>query len=133
MKALYLTSTFKNDWNLVFNIKIGVALEREGLDCYLPYRDTNQSLGEQRVFEQDMAGIENSKMVLAVGVNQTPNWGAEIGYAYAHKKPIMVLTTKEFEVPLICKGMVNKALIVKDIDEVDSYIHTLVKNIRSLL
>lgn len=132
MKNVYLTSTFTNIWNVKFNPKIGDAIEKKGLTCYLPYRDTDQKGTEMEIFSQDIAGIKDSTIVLAVALNETPNWGAELGYAYGTKKKILVLSDKNHNIPLICKGMVNEVFQVDDLNLIENYIDQLVEKIKKL-
>lgn len=134
MKNIYLTSTFTNVWNVEFNHKIGDALEKAGITCYLPHRDTNQKAENRMdIFKQDINGIDNSSIVVAVGLNESPNWGAELGYAYGIKKSILILTNNEHEIPLICKGMATDILRVDNLDNIEEYIELLSNKIRSMV
>jgi len=134
MKNIYLTSTFTNEWNVKFNHKIGDALERAGITCYLPHRDTNQKeVDRLEIFRQDVRGIDNASIVLAVAVNESPNFGAEVGYAYGIKKPILMLVDKDHEIPLICRGMGTETFRVENIDLVEEYIESLSIKIKELI
>lgn len=133
MKDIYLTSTFTNEWNMAFNPKIGEALERKGIKCHLPRKNINQERTDGDVFIQDIEGINNSSMILAIGLNETPNWGAEIGYAYGIKKTVIALTDKEHNIPVICKGMLNEVIRVENLDLIDEYIELLVNKIKDFI
>jgi nucleoside 2-deoxyribosyltransferase len=133
MKNIYLTSTFTNPWNVEFNPKIGKALEDRGIICYLPHRDTDQKSGGGGIFTSDIQGIENSSIIVAVALNESPNWGAELGYAYAMKKPILALTDKTHAIPLICNGMVTKVLQVENLDLIEDYADLLSEEIKKLI
>jgi nucleoside 2-deoxyribosyltransferase len=134
MKDIYLTSTFTNQWNVEFNHKIGDALEKKGITCYLPHRDTNQKSGDRlEIFTQDIEGINVSSIVLAIASNESPNWGAELGYAYGIKKPILAIFGKEHTIPLICNGMVTDVLEVNDMNIIDEYIDLLIERIQKIL
>jgi nucleoside 2-deoxyribosyltransferase len=134
MKNIYLTSTFTNEWNVNFNPIIGDALEKNGITCYLPHRDTNQKEENKlEIFKQDINGIDNSSIILAIAQNESPNWGAELGYAYGIKKPILILTNKEHETPLICKGMATEIFQVEDLDNIEEYIGLLSDKIKSMI
>lgn len=85
MKDIYLTSTFTNEWNMAFNPKIGEALTKNGVKCHFPRKNIDQERTDEEVFNQDIEGINNSYIILAIGLNETPNWGAEVGYAYGIK------------------------------------------------
>lgn len=131
MNDIYLTSTFTNQWNVEFNSIIGDALEKKGIKCYLPHRDTDQINGtDEEKFRQDIEGINSSAIILAVAFNESPNWGAELGYAYGINKPILALSSKNHVVPLICKGMLTDIVKVEDIDTIDDYIDLLVEKIK---
>jgi len=133
MKNIYLTSTFTNEWNLEFNPKLGEALVNSGITCHFPRKNINNERTELEVFTQDIEGINNSSMILAVGMNESPNWGAEIGYAYGIKKPVLVLTDNTHKIPLICKGMVTEIIQVDNLDKIEEYIELLSNKIRTIL
>ncbi|MFA6514911.1 MAG: nucleoside 2-deoxyribosyltransferase [Candidatus Paceibacterota bacterium] len=133
MKNIYLTSTFTNQWNVEFNPKIGEALEKSGITCYLPHRDTNQEEKDEILFSQDIRGIEESSLILAIALNESPNWGAELGYAYGIKKQIIILTNENHLVPLICNGMKTEIVQVNDLNQIEEYIDLLVEKIKKLL
>jgi len=133
MKDLYLTSTFTNQWNVEFNSKIGTALEEKGIVCYLPHRDTDQKGTNAEKFNKDIKAIKNSSIVLAVALNESPNWGAEVGYAYGINKPILALTNQGHAIPIICEGTVTKTFRVDDLDQIESYIDALVQKIKDLV
>lgn len=127
MKDTYLTSTFTNKWNVDFNPKIGSLLEEANFSCYLPHRDTDQKSGPANIFSSDLKGIEFSQFILAIALNESPNWGAEIGYAYTLKKPIIALTDEEHQIPLICNGMITEVVRVSNISNIDSYKDKLIE------
>ncbi len=134
MKDIYLTSTFTNQWNVEFNHKIGDTLEKKGVLCYLPHRDTDQVNGTRiEKFTQDIEGINISSIILAIASNESPNWGAELGYAYGIKKPILAISDKNHAIPLICNGMVTDVLEVNDINIIDEYIDLLIERIRKII
>lgn len=134
MKNIYLISTFTNEWNVKFNPIIGDALEKSGITCYLPHRDTNQKEEDRlKIFRQDIEGINNSSLVLGIALNESPNWGAEIGYAYGLKKPILVLTNREHDIPLICRGMITEIIQIENLDNTEQYIELLSNKIKSIL
>ena len=133
MKDIYLVSTFTNEWNVEFNTKIGEALESKGIVCYLPHRDTDQKGNNREIFSQDTLGIKKASGILAVALNESPNFGAEIGYAYGTGKPILALTDKNHQIPLICSGMIKEVIVVSDLDSIAEYIDLLVEKIKNLV
>lgn len=133
MKDIYLTSTFTNQWNVEFNFKIGDALEAKGVTCYLAHRDTDQKGQSHEIFSQDLEGINNASMVLAIALNESPNWGAELGYTYGIKKKILALTDQDHKIPLICNGMITETLRVDNLDAIDIYIDELIEKIMGMV
>jgi len=125
MKNFFITSTLHHEWNLKFNSRLCEALESNGISCYLPQRDTNQHGTPEEIFKQNIQGIKNSKSLLAVALNETPNWGAEVGFAYALGKDIIALTSRGHQMPLILRGMVSKVIEVDNLENFESYIQTL--------
>ena len=127
MKDIFLCSTFTTKWNIDYNSKILEALENHDILCYAPYRDTNQQGTE---FQQNIEGIKNAKKLIYVSLNETPNGGGEVGFAYGINKPIVVLTTKGHKSPLMLKGMFTEVLEIDDLDNIDTYIDRLVEIIK---
>jgi nucleoside 2-deoxyribosyltransferase len=129
---LYLTSTFTNPWNVEFNKKLGDALEKAGLVCYLAHRDTDQTSDADGIFASDLAGMDAATCILAVAMNESPNWGAELGYAY-QKTPIVALTSADHRIPLICNGMLTETFKVENLDDIGTYIEDLANTLRKYL
>lgn len=131
MEALYITSTLHTDWNIQFNVKLSNAFEKNNIKCYLPQRDTEQHQGSEVIFTQNTKAIQESKYFLGVAKNFTPNFAAEIGYAYGLGKKIILLTDEDEDIPMIVKSMSANIIEVKHLDNVDDYIDkllTLVKD-----
>ena len=133
MTDIYLTSTFTNSWNVSFNPKIGEALENARFSCYLPHRDTNQKGSPFEIFSSDLEGIKNTKCILGIAINESPNWGAELGYAYNLQKPIIALKAKDHNIPLICNEMITETFSVNNLDEIENYIQNLIEVLRKYL
>lgn len=132
MKDIYLIGTFRNDWNREFNLKIAGLLESSGYSVYLPQRDTEQKDNRKFIFEQNIQGIGQAKMVIVIGAKtQTSNWGLEIGYAYKSNKPIVVLTDKEHPVDLMVEGAVSHIITTERLDDLDSYKDNLLTLIKA--
>ncbi len=133
MKDIFITSTFRNDWNRAFNTRLAEMFEAQGLAVFLPQRNSEQVGNRRETFLQDVAGIDQCKMIVAVGSKtQTANWGFEIGYAY-QKKPIMVITDQEHPVELMPEGAVNRIMVVKDLENTSEYFEELALNIKKYL
>lgn len=131
MKDLYVTSTLHTDWNIQFNIKLSKAFEKHDIKCYLPQRDTEQNKGAEIIFKQNTKAIHRSEYFMGVAKNFTPNFGAEIGYAYGLDKKIVLLTDDKDEIPMIIKSMSDSILEVKELDNVDDYIDKLINLIKN--
>ncbi|MEN9327706.1 MAG: hypothetical protein RI947_514 [Candidatus Parcubacteria bacterium] len=134
MKQLFITGTFRNDWNKAYNLRLAEALEKKGLTLFLPQRDAEQLGNRKETFLQDVKGVDNAQILVAIGTKtQTANWGFEIGYAYKSGKPVIVITDNEHAVELMCEGAAAKVIIPENIDEIEKYIDDLVTAIHSLL
>lgn len=77
-----------------------------------------------------MAGLLNSKTVLAIAENESPNWGGEVGFAYGKNIPILGLMREGHEIPLILAGMMTDVVSVPDLDDIQSYLPVLEAKIR---
>lgn len=121
---IYIDSTIHHHWNRKFNIRLCKALEKRGVKVYLPQRDTIQD--EKIIFKQNHAAIRKSKKVLAIALNETPNWGVEIGFAHALGKKIIALVGWKHQIPFMARSMFCNILEVRDLDDVDEYIDRLI-------
>lgn len=129
MNDVYLTSTFTNEWNVKFNPILGQALQTAGLACSLPEKIKDNQVPSE-IFTRDIDNLKNSKCILAVAKNESPNWGAELGFVYALKKPIIALTDVGHTIPLICSGMITEKLEVDNLDDIDTYLPKLLALIK---
>lgn len=134
MYDVFITGTFRNDWNKTFNTKVAELLEKNNLKCYLPQKDTDQSGNRKRTFQENVSGVSQSKMLMAIGTKtQTANWGFEIGQAFSLKKNIIILTDHDHPVALMTEGAATNIITVKDLDDMDSYAPELLSLIKSNL
>jgi nucleoside 2-deoxyribosyltransferase len=133
MKDIYLTSTLHNEWNTKFNPIICEKLEQKGFSVFLPQRDTNQSGPKEDIWKQDIGGMDDAKIVVAVALNETVNWGAEVGYAFGKGQKVIAVTKNDHSIPLIALHMVSKVIKVNDLDDVDGYIDELADHIKNSL
>ncbi len=65
MKDIFITGTFRNDWNKEFNLRLADILESKGWQIFLPQRDSEQLGNRKETFLQDVAGIDQCKMIVA--------------------------------------------------------------------
>lgn len=134
MKDIFLTATWRKEWNKEFNPKLEQTLLEKGITCYLPQRDTDQSGTRQNIFLEDIAGIDQANVVVAMGANnaQSSNWGLEIGYAYATQKPVIILTDEQSPPDLMPEGAAAHILVPSDMNDISSYIDELVAVIKQV-
>lgn len=135
MTDIFITGTWRKKWNADYNPKLEAALVAEGISCFLPQRDSNQAGERKEIFLNDIAGIENAKLLLAIGANnaQSSNWGVELGYAYATKKPVIILTDKNSPPDLMTAGTATEIIVPENIDDIQAYIQDLATLIRKLI
>lgn len=135
MADVYLISTLKNEWNRAFNPLLCSQLEARDISVHLPQRDTNQQLGARDKCSTNLAALSAAKKVLAVGMNESINWGIEVGYASGLGKQVIGLTANNHDVdngqniPVMCTKMVSQHL-ADDLHDFDSYIAALVEALR---
>lgn len=127
MKDVYITSTLKSEWNRNFNPQLCQKLEEKGVNCHLPQRDTKQDGSELDKYNQNIEGIKQSKKVLAIGANESINWGIETGYAFGSGRNVILLTTDDHQIPVMSLGMYENIIKVKNLDDFREYIDTLAK------
>ncbi len=130
MKDLFITSTLHSDWNLLFNPKLCEALESRDIQCHLPQRDTKQNGSHEDIFQQNIDGIKNSKILLCVAENETVNWGGEVGFAKGINKKIIALKNKKHNIPIMLKYMVDEVVEVDDLNNIQEYIDELIKKFK---
>lgn len=126
MKDIFITSTLKSEWNRTFNPRLCQKIEEKGVKCHLPQRDTKQDGSDLNKFNQNIEGIKNSEKVLSVGLNESVNWGLEIGFAFGYGKKVILLTEKNHQIPVMSLGMYYKVLEVDSLDDIDEYIDELI-------
>lgn len=131
MRDIFITSTFRNEWNKDFNLKLVNLLESSGFTVFLPQRDSAQRGNGRETFAQDMAGVDSCNMIVAIGSKtQTANWGFEIGYAYKSGKPVIVLTDHEHPIELLPQNAAVQVIEVENLDNTSEYIERLIAAIR---
>lgn len=130
MKDVYISSTVHSEWNVLFNPRLCQALEKRGISCHLPQRDTNQKGTPAVIFSQNIAAIKSSGKLLLVASNESINVGGEVGLSFGLGKEIVALCAEGHAIPLMLRFMVGKTLLVRDIDEMESYADDLVYTIK---
>ena len=126
MYKVYIDSTIHNDWNKNFNPLLCEAIEKRGLACYLPQRNTNQQTNRVEIFNQNHAAMEKVNIVLAVANNESPNLGVEIGYAKKLNKRVIILAEEGHNIPLMAEYLADSILSVDDLEKISDYIGELI-------
>ncbi len=104
MTKAYIAGPLFNEHEREFLEKIEKVCRKAGLDTFLPHRDVEQphldeprtaSYVRAKIFEQDVAGLTSSDMVVALLDGQDVDSGTcwEMGYGYASGKRIIGITT----------------------------------------
>lgn len=132
MKNIYVCSTLKNKWNLNYNQALANALLSQDIQVYLPQRDTDQSASRGEILSQNMAAMGRSTLMIAVGKNASPNWGAEVGFFYGSGKRVIILAETADEVPLMSQGMNHGLILVPSLEDLESYLGELIAKLADL-
>ena len=72
MKDIFITSTLKSEWNVGFNPKLCQALEKSGLSCHLPQRDTVLKISSSL---DDVRSKLNIRLIVIFEWLRSPLWG----------------------------------------------------------
>lgn len=126
MKDIYMTSTLKAEWNKEFNSHMCEKLEAQGIVCYLPQRNTDQKSSPIEKYTKNIEGLKEAKKILAIGINESINRWLEVAYAFGIGKKIIVLTSKDHDLPVMSLGMYEAVLRVENLDDIDSYLGELI-------
>jgi len=99
MKTVYLAAPLFSEAECDFNRKLKGELHNLGFRVFLPQEDSNnvhdKTNRQKIIFNKNLAGIENSDLIVALidgaDVDSGTSW--EIGYAFAKGKPVIGLRT----------------------------------------
>ena len=72
------------------------AIEKAGLT---PIRADNEIFGAGKIMDQVWAGINAATVLIAELTNRNPNVYYELGIAHALKKPVVLISSEEEDVP----------------------------------
>ena len=89
-KKIFISSTLRTKWNRDYNLALCKALEERSLNCFLPQRDVDTT-NNATIANNNISAINNCKVLISVGFNESPNLGFEAGYAYGINKPIIII------------------------------------------
>lgn len=98
MRTVYLAAPLFDNMELDRNRTVCNILESEGFKVYMPQRDSGEAaMGADRkkLFVDDIQGIEQSDIVVALLDGRVPDEGTvfEMGYAYARGKEVYAILT----------------------------------------
>jgi nucleoside 2-deoxyribosyltransferase len=99
MKTVYLAAPLFSEAECDFNRKLKDELHTLGFKVFLPQEDSNnvhdKTNRQKIIFNKNLAGIENSDIIVAVidGADVDSGTAWEIGYAFAKGKPVIGLRT----------------------------------------
>jgi nucleoside 2-deoxyribosyltransferase len=131
---LYFCATFRTEQSKAFNLRLEERFKAEGYSCFLAQRDSDQRGDRKRTFLEDVAGIDHARVVVAMGAYlQSANWGFELGYCYAKRKPVVALTSADRPLDLMTAGSVEEIVIAQDIEDIDSYFEDLLSRVKRKL
>lgn len=126
-KKVYLASPFFNDEELLDMAKVCGCLRNKGLDVFAPYENQNKQLEfcskewRNATFKSDIDHIDNADIVVAVVNGNYCDSGTawEIGYAYATKKPIIVVNLRKEIVNLMISDSLHA--YIDSLENLESY------------
>lgn len=72
------------------------AIEKAGL---IPIRADNEIFGTGKIIDQVWSGINNARVLVAELTSRNPNVFYELGLAHALKKPVVLVSSNEDDVP----------------------------------
>ena len=127
MTKVYIAGPLFNQHERARLNDIAEVLESDGYDCFLPHRDQTGLDPEERgkphanlkqktkdiLFQDDISALEPADIVVAIITGQDIDSGtaAEIGYAYALKKPIIAIDANESRFRnLFVKSMISRTI-----------------------
>lgn len=128
----YIAGPLFNEGERWFDEQIEATARRAGFETFLPHRDGDLSLREQRdiarIFTEDRAAIDRADVVIANlnGITTDDGTAWELGYAYARQKHLVgVYTDWRLQFPmqtvnLMIECSLNK--LVRSLDELERYL-----------
>ena len=122
-KKIYIAGPLFNDHERDFLEVIALTLENEGFNCFLPHRDLTgvekselktTSMTQEtkdKIFIADLTALKGSDLTVALitGWDIDSGTSAEIGYAFAHGKPVIGIDASERRFRnLFVEGMITE-------------------------
>ncbi|WP_304427695.1 nucleoside 2-deoxyribosyltransferase [Romboutsia ilealis] len=127
MKKIYLASPFFNEAEIKSMETVRDILRQKGLDVFVP--NEHQSAKEfgslewrKETFGSDVSGIDNADVMVAI-INQgnydDSGTAWEIGYAYATKKPVILVNVTGETINLMIADSIHA--LVTSYEELKEY------------
>lgn len=129
-KRIYLASPFFNDDELLDMVKVLGTLRNKGLNVFSPYENQNKQLEfasdpwREATFNSDVSNIDSADVVVAIANGNYMDSGTawEIGYAYANKKPIILVNLNKEPVNLMISDSIHAYIdSIEALEEYDFY------------
>ena len=129
-KRIYLASPFFNDDELLDMVKVLGTLRNKGLNVFSAYENQNKQLEfasdpwREATFNSDVSNIDNADIVVAIANGNYMDSGTawEIGYAYANKKPIILVNLNKEPVNLMISDSIHAYIdSIEALEEYDFY------------
>ncbi|WP_415276447.1 nucleoside 2-deoxyribosyltransferase [Clostridium perfringens] len=135
-KRIYLASPFFNDNELLDMVKVLGTLRNKGLNVFSPYENQNKQLEfasypwREATFNSDVSNIDSADIVVAIANGNYMDSGTawEIGYAYANKKPIILVNLNKEPVNLMISDSIHA--YIDSIEALEEYDFNKLKKIR---
>ena len=135
-KRIYLASPFFNDKELLDMVKVLGTLRNKGLNVFSPYENQNKQLEfasdpwREATFNSDVSNIDNADIVVAIANGNYMDSGTawEIGYAYANKKPIILVNLNKEPVNLMISDSIHA--YIDSIEDLEKYDFDKLEKIR---
>lgn len=127
MKKVYLASPFFNDKEVAVMESVRDVLRGKGLDVFVPNEHQNKHLEfgsmewRKATFNGDIAGIDNSDIVVAILDGNYMDSGSsfEVGYAHATNKPVIVVNLEGKTINLMIAESLHA--IIHSLEALENY------------
>ena len=131
MKNLYLIGTLPPEQMKKYSEEIFAALTSHGITCLTPsFSDNAGEPTKELLFKSICDDVKRARQILFISQNETPDWGAMLGYAFALKKEIIILSEHDNLIPFMGARMSSKIIFVDNLEKIVEYIEKLVTEIK---
>ncbi len=133
MAKLYLISTFSPLEMKEYSTLLFAQLRQEGIECLEPSfsgKIKEGLLEKEEIFKSVCADVRAAGIIIFISHNETADWGALLGYAFALKKKIIILSEKDNLIPFMAARMKTDLLFVDQLSHSNEYVDKLVALIK---